>query len=341
MIVAITGATGHLGVNLARALVAKRYNVRGVIPGDDHNVKALGIESFKGDIRDPYSLNRAFAGAEVVYHAASIALTSETDWPILESINITGTRNVVEACLHCNVGRLVYFSSIAAILQEPMNTPVDELRPLAETDECPPLARSMAAAEREVRKGIELGLDAVLLNPTGLIGPNDYELSRAGQILLAMAQGKLPALVDGGYNFVDVRDVVRAALRAGDVAPTGAKYLLSGAWASFRELADLIENITGKSQIMLTLPSWLARGGGPVVSAFNQITRQRIAIPEIPFKDLGKCNTTIGHDRASAELNYDPRELSESLVDTLRWYQESGRLDRSIKLRNLPVPEKP
>ena len=85
MIVAVTGATEHLGINLIRALVAQHHKVRGVIPGDSHNIKALGIETFKGDVRDPYSLNQAFTGVEVVYHASSITLTSPTDWPVLQT----------------------------------------------------------------------------------------------------------------------------------------------------------------------------------------------------------------------------------------------------------------
>jgi dihydroflavonol-4-reductase len=333
VIVAVTGATEHIGLNVVRALVARRQEVRALIPGDSHNIRNLGIETLKGDTRDTLSLCRAFAGAEVVYHAASFDSRSQTYWPILDSINIGGARNVVEACLQCGVKRLVHFSSFRSAVQEPLDVPMNEQKTLAEAEECQVYDRSMAAAEREIRKGIEMGLDAVMLNPTCVIGPYDHQPSQLGEVLLALAQGKLNALVDEGFDWVDVRDVAQAALRAQEVAPTGAKYFLSGTWTSSKELARLVGEISGKNAPRLVVPAWLARSGTPVVTAFNQMTRQRLTIPNLPIRDFGNCNSAISHKRASDELNYHPRPLKETLAETFKWYQEAGILDRSLRLR--------
>jgi dihydroflavonol-4-reductase len=333
MIIAVTGATEHIGMNLVHALAVKRHEVRALIPGDSHTIRNLGVETIKGDVRDTLSLNRAFAGAEVVYHTSHLESNFSADWPILEAINITGTRNVVEACLQCGVRRLIHFSTVRAVVQEPLNLPLNERRGLAESEDCQPYDRSKAAAEREIRKGLELGLDAVLLAPSGVIGPYDYQPSQIGGILLALAQGKLPALVQEGFDWVDVRDVVQAALRAAEVAPIGAKYLLSGSWTSFPDLAKLIEDITGKAAPRLVMPAWMARRGAPMITAFNQATRQRLSVPNLPFTDLGSCNSAISHERAASELNYHPRPLVQTLSDTLRWYQETGLLNRSIRLK--------
>ena len=333
MIVAVTGATEHLGLNLVRALVARRQNVRALIPGDSHNIRNLGVETLKGDTRDLLSLKRAFAGAEVVYHAASFNSKSAADWPILEAINIGGTRNAVEACLECGIKRLVHFSSFRAVVQEPLDVLMNEQRTLAEAEDCKDDDRSMAAAEREIRKGIEMGLDSVMLSPTGMIGPYDHQPSQIGELLLDLVRGKVATLINEGFDWVDVRDVVQAALRAQEISPTGAKYFLSGTWASFKELAKLIEEITGKSAPRLIIPAWIARGGTPVVTAFNQVTRQRLSVPNLPFREFGTCNSAISHERAINELGFQPRPLKQTLGETLKWYQEAGLLDRSIRLK--------
>jgi dihydroflavonol-4-reductase len=235
--------------------------------------------------------------------------------------------------LKCGVRRLVHFSSIHALSQEPLDTPVDEMRPLVDSSGSPPYDRSKAASEREVRQGLELGLDAVILNPTGVIGPHDYKPSFMGEVILLMAGGKLPALVDGGFNWVDVRDVVDAALRAAELAPTGAKYILSGHWASIREIAKLIEELAGTPAPRLVLPAWIARTGAPLLTTFGQLTGKRQLYTRASIRALGGCNPNINHDRATSELGYHTRPLRETLAGTLRWFQEAGMLDRSLVIK--------
>jgi dihydroflavonol-4-reductase len=333
MIVAVTGATGHIGANLVRSLLARKHRVRALVFEHTRGIDGLDVEVVKGDIRDPATLERAFSGAEVVYHLAAIISLSMNDWPVLESTNVQGTHNVVEACLKCGVRRLVHFRSIHAVSQEPMNTPVDELRPLVDSFDCPPYDRSKAAGEREVRQGIEQGLDSVILNPTGVIGPHDYQLSFFGEVLLLMAQGKLPALVEGGFDWVDARDVAEAAIHAEEMAPTGAKYLLSGKWASVRELAKMVEEIAGTPAPRLVVPTWMARTGAPIMTAFSQMTGKRPLYTSASIRALYTCNSNISHDRATSELGYHPRPIKETLADTLLWFQTAGMFTTSAKIK--------
>jgi dihydroflavonol-4-reductase len=195
MIVAVTGANGHIGANLVRALLKAKRPVRALVHNGHQALEGLDIESVSGDVSDVNSLCRAFAGVDTVFHLAAFISLSMNDWPRVEAVNVNGTRNVVEACLKNGVRRLVHFSSIEAMIQEPLNKPVDEQRPLVDSPNYPPYDRSKAASEREVRQGIEQGLDAVILNPTAVIGPHDFRMSHLGETLLAMARGKLPALV--------------------------------------------------------------------------------------------------------------------------------------------------
>jgi dihydroflavonol-4-reductase len=329
MIVAVTGATGHIGANLVRALIRQRRQVRALVHNNQGALDGLDVELAQGDVSDPYTLYRAFTGAEVVYHLAALISLSMNDWPAVETVNVTGTRNVVEACLKCGVRRLVHFSSIHALVQEPLNIPVDELRPLVDSRGCPPYDRSKAAGEKEVREGIEQGLDAVILNPTAVIGPHDYQPSHLGEVLLAMARGRLPAMVQGGFDWVDARDVVQGAIQAEQKAPIGAKYLLSGHWATVQDLARVTEEILGTPAPRFVCPAWLARSSAPAVSVFNQLTRNRQLYTSVSIRALARCNHNISHERATRELGYSPRPLRETLANTFRWFQDTGALNIS------------
>jgi dihydroflavonol-4-reductase len=267
MTVVVTGAAGHIGGTLVRALLARGRSVRALVHRDRRALHGLDVELVEGDVCDAVSLQRALDGAEVVYHAAARISLLVNEWPLLEAVNVVGTRNVVEACRRCGVRRLVHFSSIHALRQEPLDLPVDESRPLVESDGHPPYDRSKAAGEREVRRAIAQGLDAVILNPTAIIGPYDYRPSHIGAGLLALGRGRLPALVAGGFDWVDVRDVVEGALRAEERAPKGARYLLSGHWVSMRHLASMVEAITGVRAPRFVSPLGLAYVGAPLLTA--------------------------------------------------------------------------
>jgi dihydroflavonol-4-reductase len=327
MIVAVTGPTGHIGANLVRTLLSKGHKVRTLVHNDQKALEGLDVEIIKGDVADLYSLQKAFTGAEMVYHLAAVISISMNDWPAVEAVNVTGTRNVVEACLSSNVRRLIHFSSIHAMTQEPLNEVLDERRPLVDSQGCPPYDRSKAAGELAVRQGIEQGLDAVIVSPTSVIGPYDYQLSHMGTVFLALAQGKLPALVEGGFDWVDVRDVVSGAIAAAEKAPQGAKYMLSGHYATVCELAEISENILGISAPRFVCPTWLARTGAPVVGTFNQLTRTRQLFTAVSIRALTNCNTHISHERAAQELGYNPRPLKETISDIYSWFQKSGKLE--------------
>ncbi len=327
MIVAITGANGHIGNNLVRSLLDQKHHVRVLVFKDKTGLDGLPVEIVRGDIRDPASLESLMTKANVVYHLAAAISISGHDWPLLESVNVMGTRHVVESCLKCGVGRLVHFSSIHAMSQEPFDTPVDEMRSLVDASRSPPYDRSKAAGEREVRKGIEQGLDAVILNPTAVIGPYDFKPSHFGAVLILMALGKLPALVKGGFNWVDVRDIVAAAIRAQEKAPCGAKYLLAGHWASVHEMAKMVEELTGTSASRLVVPTWLARTGAPVLNSLNELTGKRPLYTSASLTALSTCNQNIACDRATSELGYHSRPLRDTLNDTLNWFREAGMLN--------------
>ena len=207
MICVVTGASGHVGANLVRGLLRRGDRVRALVHVDTAALSGLQVDLVRGDVCDPSSLRAAFEGADVVYHlAARIAISPDTE-SLVESVNVAGTRNVVQACLDCRVRRLVHFSSIHAIAEAPAGCPADESVSLVAASSCPSYDGSKAEGERFVIDMLQAGLDAVVVAPTAVVGPYDYRPSYFGRVLLLLATGRLRVLVRGGFNWVDARDV--------------------------------------------------------------------------------------------------------------------------------------
>ena len=323
--IVVTGASGHVGANLVRALLHRGEKVRALVHRDRRALEGLNVEIAEGDILDPESLRRAFKNADVVYHAAAYISILMTEWPRLEKINVIGTRNVVEACLACGVRRLVHFSSIHALAQEPADRPIDENRPLAQSRRYPPYDRSKAAGEVEVQRGVRNGLDAVVLNPTGIIGPYDFLPSHSGEVLICLARGTLPALVGGGFDWVDVRDVIEGAFLAEKKAPAGARYILSGHWISVCDMASQVTQCFGARPPRFVSPIWLARIGAPFATLHAVRAGHRPLYTAVSLKAL-KSNPRISHQKATRELGYQPRAFCSTIKDTLEWFSDNGYL---------------
>jgi dihydroflavonol-4-reductase len=271
----VTGGAGHIGGALVRALLASGRSVRAVVHRDRRALEGLDVETVRGDVLDPASLRQAFDGADAVYHAAGHVSILMNEGPLLEAVNVRGTRNVVEACLDCGVCRLVHFSSIHALDLGRRDAPVDESWASVRASSYLPYDRSKAEGEQEVRAGIQRGLDAVILNPTAVIGPLDYRPSHMGQVLLALAHGKLPALVEGGFDWVDVRDVAEGAVLAELHGEAGARYILSGHWISVRDVAQAVTSVTGVRTPRLVCPMPVARIGAPIATALARLAGKR------------------------------------------------------------------
>jgi dihydroflavonol-4-reductase len=285
------------------------------------------VETASADLNDPASLEQAFGGAQVVYHLASTISIRMDNWDELERINVNGTRNVVEACLRCGVRRLVYFSSIHAYQQEPFDQPLDEERPLLTDGRVPPYERSKAAAELIARQAPEHGLDTVIIIPTAILGPYDFRPSYLGQALQLLMRGRIPALVRGGYDWVDVRDVVAGAMQAERLAPSGGRYILSGHWHTLQNVTRLTAEISGQSAPRFTVPTWLAELAQPAMAKLAQVNGSQPLYTRAMLKAL-RSNRQVSHAHATRELGYAPRPFELTLKDTLDWFI-AGQAGRS------------
>jgi len=317
--IVITGASGLVGGNLVRALLAQGRPVRALVHHDRRALDGLDVETIPADLSDPASLDRAFRGAQVVYHLASSISIRSDNWDELERVNVAGTQNVVDACLRCGVEKLVYFSSIHAYQQEPFELPLDEDRPLLSDERIPPYERSKAAAERIARQAPDRGLATVIVIPTAILGPYDFRPSYLGQALQLLSRGHIPALVRGGYDWVDVRDVVEGAIQAERLGCSGSRYILSGHWHSLTDLAKAVATMTGKSAPRFVVPVWLANWFQPVMAKLAQINGAQPIYTKAMLNAMNS-NRDISHACATCDLGYAPRPFEVTLKDTLDWF---------------------
>ncbi len=325
--IVVTGGTGHIGNVLLRELLCRSQTVRAVVPSweDRTPLDGLEVEIVDGDVRDIDSIRAAFQGSDLVYHLAGIVAISGGKKELLHQVNVEGTRNVLQACLDTCVRRLVYTSSIHAIIEPPPGTIIDESLPFDPERTIGDYARSKSLATLEVLKGVEAGLDAVVVCPTGVIGPHDYTPSEMGQLMILVAEGKLPAYIDGAYDFVDVRDVAQGLILAAERGRTGEAYILSGERITVRDLLSLIEDATGGKAPSLKVPFALARVGAKFTPLYYRLAKSKPLFTEYSVHVLaGDCFATC--EKACNELGYSPRSLSESVRDTVRWFEEQGKL---------------
>ena len=316
----VTGATGHIGNVLIRQLTSTGEKVRAFVqPGEDKtHLAGLDIEFVEGDILDYPSLLTAFKDVDVIYHLAGlISIMPEKD-PFMYSVNVAGTRNVLQAARQMGVRRLIYTSSIHALRRIPHGTTIDEQVPFDPRNAISTYDRSKAEASLAVIQAIDEGLDAVICCPTGVIGPYDFRGSEMGELIRDLIGRKLTFYVDGAYDFVDVRDVATGLILASHEGETGESYILSGERISVIELVKSVQGIIGRYIPRLKIPMKFAQWVARFTPIYYRLSHIKPRFTSYSLETI-QSNSTISHNKASQSLGYNPRRIRESLVDTISW----------------------
>ena len=317
-------------------LVAERgERVRAVVHNDRHALAGLDVERVEGDVTDAAAIRTALQGASLVYHLAAVISIDGDHGGRVTRVNVGGTTNVAEAALELGV-RMVHMSSIRAMQQRPMDQPIDESRERVPWGDkrWPAYDRTKAEGERAVRRAIARGLDATIIHPTGVIGGHDYGPSRLGKVFLDLYHRRLPSMVDGGFDWVDVRDVVAALLAAADPAKgrCGESYLLTGHWRSMVELTRVAESITGKAPPRLHAPLWLAHVGAPFMTGWARLRGKEPLYTTESLEAL-QSNRDMRSTKASADLGFAARPFEQSVYDLYAWHRSVGNIPADAELR--------
>lgn len=245
----VTGGTGFLGSYIIKLLVEKGYTVRAIrrrnqMPSWIDASLLQKVEWVEGDILDVVALEDAMEGVETVIHSAAIVSFSKKDRAAMYHVNVDGTANVVNVALEKKVRQLVYISSVAALGRSASGGHVNEEKKWEESNVNTHYAISKFKAELQVWRGMNEGLDAVILNPSTIIGYGDWN-SGSCAIFKSIYQG-FKWYTSGINGFVDVEDVARATVLLMESNITEERFIINGDTWPFRQLQDAIANGFGK-----------------------------------------------------------------------------------------------
>ncbi|MGZ5248145.1 MAG: NAD-dependent epimerase/dehydratase family protein [Flavitalea sp.] len=249
--VVVTGGTGFLGAYIIRELVEKGYRVRALkrsstIPSFIEPAIFSSVEWVDGDILDTISLEEAFEGAEAVIHSAAIVSYHSKDKEELYKVNVEGTANVVNLALEANIKRLVFVSSIASIGRSKEGDKVDEDRKWEDNNTNSHYAISKQMAEREVWRGIAEGMEAVIINPSTILGYGDW--NKSSSAIFKSVYNQFPYYSNGINGFVDVEDVAKATVLLMESEISGKRFIASSENWSFKQLFYTIADSFNKKR---------------------------------------------------------------------------------------------
>ena len=324
MKVLVTGSTGFIGAAVARCLLERGVEARVLVRRDSDlgNLQGLKVEQTYGDLRDVASLRQALTGCRQLYHvAAHYALWAPAP-QIFYDINVTGTRNLMEAARDAGVERIVYTSTIGAIGLPPGGGLGTEETPVSLAQMSGHYKRSKFLAEQEVTRMARAGLPVVIVNSSAPVGARDIKPTPTGQVIVDFMKGRMPAYIETGMNLVDVDDVAVGHLAAMEKGRIGERYILGNQNLTLREVFALLSRLTGVPAPRVKLPrlailplayanQWLA----------DYVTRRP---PRIPLEGVRMAKYVMHYDcsKAIRELALPQTPVEVALEKAVRWFRD-------------------
>lgn len=324
MKILVTGGAGRLGNVLVKELIKKKHEVYVLsLPNSkNESIKGLKVKIIEGNILDYACLKKAFKGMDQVYHLAAMISIVDYDKEKVFKVNVTGTDNVINACIHCKIKKMIYVSTIHA-LNDSKKKIIDETVGFNVSTHRGNYDQSKAQASMNILNAVKnKGLNAIIICPTGIIGPYDYEVSFFSKYIEEYVNKKLFFYIDGSYDFVDVRDVVKGMIKLSIKGKKGETYLLSGENVKIKEFNKILFKETG-----IKKPLKISYAFSYFFSFFIQIyyklTKKIPVITPYSLSTL-KINSIISHKKATDLINYSPRSFKESFIDQIRWMKKQG-----------------
>ncbi|CAN5424755.1 NAD-dependent epimerase/dehydratase family protein [soil metagenome] len=319
----ITGATGYIGNNLSKRLAGEGHTIHALCRSSYKSslLEHENIKLFIGDITDPLSIRNAMVGCEQVYHLAAYARVWAKDPSTYYTLNVEGTRNVLDVAKDLGLNDIV-ITSTAGVLGPSGEKPVKEddvrigniLNEYEETKtQSEDLCREYAA---------RFGMRIVIVNPPRVYGPGvESESNALTRMVKLYIQGKWRILPGDGKrvgSYVHVDDVAYGHILAMEKGRAGERYALSGVNASYSEFFDAIAKVDGKKNILFPMPVWLMVIAGYGLMGYSKLTGKA---PLITPKWIRKYlyNWSLSCEKAQQELGYTYRPLEEGLQQTIEW----------------------
>lgn len=323
----VTGAVGHLATAIIEKLKKEDCQIRGLILPQEQGTDNEKITYFHGDVTKPETLDAFFGGLEeyevIVLHLAGLISIQDRVSPAVYNVNVNGTRNIIRKCMQYRVKRLLYVSSVHAIPEPDKISTISEVREFSADKVDGAYAKTKAEATRCVLLAGKKGLDVVVVHPSGIIGPGDLGRNHLTQFMLMYLHRTIPMGVVGGYDFVDVRDVADGIIAAAEKGRSGECYILSGRYVTVAELMECMRIALGRKTKKGCCPVWIARAAAPAAELIARITKTRPIFTAYSLKTI-QSNGHFTHDKATMELGYHPRDIKDTVKDTMDYLVAHG-----------------
>lgn len=325
--VAITGASGLLGGNLAAELAAAGHHVVAIRRAGTKtsHLGDVAIEWRDADLASTDAMARAFEGADCVFHCAAAVSVARKVTPEMTAANVTGTQNVVDAAVAARVPRLVHTSSVVAVGLSTDGQPCDETATWNfDTEGMVDAYAITKHRAEEVINAARDRIDAVIVNPTYMIGPRDARPS-SGRLVVDVVRRRVPGWTPGYNNFVDVRDVARGMIAAWHKGRRGERYILAGHEMTYGDLMRAIAKVAGTRPPRLRVPraaAWLFGKWGDLVER----TGREPVVNSTQIRYAYSDRFRFKSDKATRELGYQPGPLEPALRDAIDWFRTHGML---------------
>lgn len=318
----VTGAAGHLGSTIIRNLSGLGDEIYGLLlNGEKEKVSGPNIRYYSGNVCEIDSLRRLFRDAGdheiIVIHTAAIISIDEKIPRKLIKVNIRGTKNIIKLCWEYGVKRLVHVSSVHAIPELPHDQIIKEVNTYTAHSVFGGYAKTKAVAAQAVMDAIKCGMDAVIMFPSGIVGPYDDGQNHLVQMAKDYMAGKLKVCVKGGYNLVDVRDVALGCIRAAKDGRRGEGYILSGHYVSIKDFLNMVGQYSGNKEISV-MPTWMAKAAVPFIANYARIFRKRPLYTRYSLNAL-KSNSNFSNEKAEWDLGFSPRSIEDTTRDMVEW----------------------
>lgn len=329
----VTGAAGFLGGNICRQLIDRGDKVRAfALPGD----KAItyipeGVEVVEGNLCNMEDVERFFMveeGVETIcLHIASIVTVSPDYSPLVMNVNVGGTRNIIHCCkAHPECKKLVYCSSTGAIPEEKKGKKIREVMYFDEDQVVGCYSRSKAIATQEVLDAANRdGLNACVVHPSGILGPNDPAIGETTGTVIDIINGEMPMGIDGSFNLCDVRDLAAGTIAAADKGRKGECYILANEEVSFRDFAKLLCQESGCKPIKQFLPLKVANFLASLLEKQAKRTGKEPLMTTFSVYNLAR-NNSFDYSKAQRELGYTTRSYKETICDEVAWLRAANKI---------------
>ena len=328
----VTGASGFIGGNLVRELVARGHEVKALVRhGADLRCLAdVDFEKLEGDLTDPASLKAGLYGCDWCFHVAAVYHLWMRNYRPMYAANVEGTRNVIQAAGSAGCSRIVYTSTVGCIgLPQADETgtirPTDEQTPVSEAQMSNHYKRSKWRAEQVAFEFARKGFPVVIVNPSGPIGPMDIKPTPTGQLIVDFLNRKMPAYLDTGLNWVHVRDVAVGHILAAAKGQLGQRYILGNAEGNWtmKQTLEALEEISGVPAPKKQIPHWVALAAGYVNEAFSFVTG---IPPKVPLAGarMGGYKMWFSPAKAIIELDLPQTPPKQAFTEAVEWYITNG-----------------